>query len=37
MQIDKQEFLRYLGWKGQETDAAFQNKLEESAKRCLEI
>lgn len=37
MQIDKQEFLRYLGWKGQETDADFQEKLDEAAKHCLEL
>ena len=36
MHIDKQEFLRYLGWKGQETDDTFMKKLDEAAERCLQ-
>ena len=35
MQIDREEFLRYLGWKGQETDNTFLQKLDEAAKQCL--
>ena len=37
MQIDRNEFLRYLGWRGQETDEAFTKKLDGAAKRCLEL
>lgn len=37
MQIDRDEFLRYLGWRGQETDEAFAEKLDAAAKRCLEL
>ena len=35
MQIDREEFLRYLGWKGQEADNTFLQKLDEAAKQCL--
>ena len=35
MEIQKNELLRYLGWKGQEIDETLQNKLDEAAKRCL--
>lgn len=37
MRIDREEFLRYLGWKGQQTDDAFSQKLDEAAKKCLEL
>ena len=37
MEIRQTELLRYLGWKGQEFDETLQNKLEEAAKRCLEL
>lgn len=37
MQVDREEFLRYLGWKGQETDDTFAQKLDEAAKRALEL
>lgn len=37
MEIQRNELLRYLGWKGQEVDENLQNKLEEAAKRCLEL
>ena len=37
MDIEQNELLRYLGWKGQEIDDALQEKLDEAAKRCLEI
>lgn len=37
MDIDRNEFLRYLGWKGQDTDEAFLRKLDEAAKRCLQL
>ena len=37
MQIDRNEFLRCLGWRGQETDEAFTKKLDGAAKRCLEL
>lgn len=37
MQVDREEFLRYLGWKGQETDEAFAQKLDDAAKRALEL
>lgn len=37
MQIDREEFLRYLGWKGQETDNTFLQKLDEAAKQCLAL
>lgn len=36
MEIENNELLRYLGWKGQEIDEALQNKLDEAAKRCLD-
>ena len=35
MQVDREEFLRYLGWKGQETDDTFAQKLDEAAKHAL--
>ena len=35
MQIDRDEFLRYLGWNGQENDDTFLQKLDEAAKKCL--
>ena len=34
MQVDREEFLRYLGWKGQETDDTFAQKLDEAAKHA---
>ena len=37
MQVDRAEFLRYLGWRGQETDDVLLEKLDEAAKRCLDI
>lgn len=37
MEIRQTELLRYLGWKGQEFDETLQNKLEEAAKRCMEL
>lgn len=37
MQIDREEFLRYLGWKGQETDDTFLKKLDDAAKQCLSL
>ena len=37
MRVDRDEFLRYLGWKGQETDEAFAQKLDEAAKRALAL
>ena len=37
MQVDRAEFLRYLGWRGQATDEALLQKLDEAARRCLEI
>ena len=37
MEIEKNELLRYLGWKGQEVDEALQTKLDDAAKRCLAI
>ena len=35
MQIDRDEFLRYLGWNGQENDDTFLQKLDEAAKKFL--
>ena len=35
MQIDRDEFLRYLGWNGQENDDTFLQKLDEAAKNAL--
>ena len=37
MQIDRAEFLRYLGWKGQKTDETFRRNLEAAARRCLNV
>lgn len=37
MNVDRAELLRYLGWRGQETDEALLRKLDEAAGRCLEI
>lgn len=37
MEIDKKELLRYLGWKGQETDEQLYKKIEDAAKRCLDF
>ena len=37
MQVDRAEFLRYLGWRGQATDETLLQKLDEAARRCLEI
>ena len=37
MNIDRNEFLRYLGWKGQKTDETLLRKLDEAAERCLNI
>lgn len=37
MQIDRGEFLRYLGWRGQETDGAFLENLDRAARRCLDV
>lgn len=37
MQIDREEFLRYLGWKGQETDESFQKKLDGAAQKALDL
>lgn len=37
MQVDREEFLRYLGWKGQKTDDTFLEKLDEAAKHCLSL
>ena len=37
MEIEKNELLRYLGWKGQVVDEALQTKLDDAAKRCLAI
>ena len=36
MQVDRAEFLRYLGWRGQETDELVLAKLDDAAKRCLD-
>ena len=35
MQIDRDEFLRYLGWNGQKNEDTFLEKLDEAAKKCL--
>ncbi len=37
MHIDREEFLRYLGWKGQETDDTLMQKMDDAAKRALEL
>ena len=37
MNVDRAELLRYLGWRGQETDGALLRKLDEAAGHCLEI
>ena len=37
MQVDREEFLRYLGWKGQETDDTVSEKLDRAAERALEL
>ena len=37
MHIDREEFLRYLGWKGQETDDTLVQKMDDAAKRALEL
>ena len=36
MQVDRAEFLRYLGWRGQETDELLLAKLDDAAERCLD-
>ena len=36
MDIDRGEFLRYLGWKG-EADEEFSARLDDAAKRCLAL
>ena len=35
MQVDRAEFLRYLGWRGQETDDVLVEKLDETVKKWL--
>ncbi len=37
MQIDRDEFLRYLGWNGQKTEDTLLQKLDEAAKKCLAL
>lgn len=37
MEIEREEFLRYLGWKGQEVGEELERKLDEAAKRCLAL
>ncbi len=37
MKIERTELLRYLGWRGQETDEALLARLDGAARRCLQI
>lgn len=37
MEIERNELLRYLGWKGQPIDEGLEKKLDDAAKRCLAI
>lgn len=37
MEIQKNELLRYLGWRGQEMDDSLQTRLDNAAKLCMEI
>ena len=37
MQIDREEFLRYLGWKGQQTDLTLLQKMDRAAQLVLDV